>query len=282
MTITQSLYQLLEENTDRINERLFHPNFYGDDHKFLRKKERVLSSTRPCIDEALWTFLAACGYAMGGLDGVAKLTKILTGADMPHTNDSMIWLETQPRSPRLHSRNRPHEDNTHVDLAIGSIVQRDNKSGIELTNSSDPWICFCEMKWDSDLSTKVTHDPHRNQLIRVIENAICFQSNSKYASCTHVTLVTPVIFKDRSSGSRLYWYKFEEYQSNNSNSILRDLESPMDVTNTENWRYPSDIANRIEKLTLHWVTFDDLFESIPDSPISDALKTFWKERNEYA
>ena len=70
------------------------------------------------------------------------------------------------------------------------------------------WVCFCEMKWYSDISGKVTHDIHRNQLARVIENAIAFASAP--LDRAHVALVTPASF--RASRSRLYGYKFEEYE----------------------------------------------------------------------
>lgn len=58
------------------------------------------------------------------------------------------------------------------------------------------WVCFCEMKWYSDLSTKVTHDLHRNQLAHVIENAVAFASAP--LDQVHVVLVTP---RPRSSHS---------------------------------------------------------------------------------
>ena len=85
MTTSKSLYELLEENITAINEYLFHPNCYGDDRPFLSKKKKILSGLGSCRDEALWTFLVACGYAMGGMDGVVKLARILAGADYaPH------------------------------------------------------------------------------------------------------------------------------------------------------------------------------------------------------
>ena len=284
MTTNPSLYRALEESASTLGEYLFHPNFSGDDRSFLSKKKKILSSSGLCIDEALWTFLVACGYAMGGSDGIGGLSKILTGMDLAIPCDAKIWLEAQPHSPRYRSGSKRREGNTHVDLAIGSIAPREDESdsGIELASHSDSWICLCEMKWYSDISPRVTHDLHRNQLIRVIENAICFQSNGRYVNDAYVTMVTPAVFKNRSSGSRLYWYKFKEYESGDEN-ILRDIKSCcMDKTNNEHWYYPSDISERLKALKLRWVTFDDLFESIPDSPISDALKTFWKERNEYA
>ena len=275
--MSKSLYVLLKENTCTINERLFHPNFFGSDHSFLEKKKKVISGSGPCNHEKLWTFLVACGYAMGGLDDVTRLSKILTGVDLPHTNNSRIWLEASPLPPRKPERN------TSLDLAIGSISQREpTKSGIGLSECSTSWICFCEMKWNSDISESVEHDPRRNQLIRVIENALCFQGKGKYAERTQVTLVTPAVFKDGFSESRIYQSKFREYQSSASD-ILKDLDSShMEKRSSKDWRYPSDIDERVEMLELRWVTFYELFDGIPDSPIREPLKTFWIKRKGYA
>lgn len=272
MPTRQSLYELLKENTCKINERLFHPNFYGDDHNFLLKKRKILSGSGLCRDEALWTFLAACGYAMSGSDGVARFAEILTGMDLPQCEDSKIWLETRPLPPRK------KEGNTNLDLALGSIARRETtKSGVELNPNSNSWICFCEMKWNSDISASVANDPRRNQLIRVIENAVCFQHTGQFTERLFVTLVTPECFKVRFPKSRLYQFKFREYRASESN-IMKNLASPLQKRS----HYPDNITERVKALTLRWVTFDDLFDSFPDSPISKSLRTFWKERNEYA
>ncbi len=272
MTATQSLYQLLDENTSRLDEHLFHPNFSGDDHSFLRKKKRVILGSGPCIDEALWTFLVACGYAMAGTHGIARLTKILTGTELSHSNDITIWLEPRPIPPRK------LEGNTHLDLAVGSIARRGTtKSGVELDNHFEPWICFCEMKWNSDISESVEHDAGRNQLARVIENALCFHKSGRYADSAYVALVTPAVFREQRSERRFYQSKFREYVADYAN-ILNDLNSGLPKRD----HYPASIKERLKTLTLRWITFDDMFSSIPDSPISEALKTFWKERSEYA
>ena len=283
MTTNPSLYRVLEGSASTLSKHLFHPNFSGDDSSFLAKKKRILSGSGPCVDEALWTFLMACGYAMGGSEGIGRLTRILTGVNLPRSNDARIWLEAQPHSPRYQSGSRRREGNTHLDLAVGSIARREDESdsGIELANFSDSWVCFCEMKWNSDISPRVTHDPHRNQLIRVIENAVCLQSSGEYVNDAYVTLVTPSEFKLRMSGSRLYWYKYREYKSD-ENNVWRDLESPMERTDNEHWQYPSDIADRLKHLTLRWVTFNELFDNIPDSSISKVIKSFWKRRREFA
>ena len=144
-------------------------------------------------------FLAACGYAIVGADGVARLTKILTGADL-YQRYPKIWMEAMPLPPRK------QEGNTHLDLAIGTIRGRgETKGGIELDDVSEPWICFCEMKMYSDLSHDVTHDLHRNQLARVAENALCFQHRGRYADRVDVALVTPKTFRVAPGKSCLEW-----------------------------------------------------------------------------
>lgn len=133
------------------------------------------------------------------------------------------------------------------------------------------------MKWNSDISESVEHDVGRNQLARVIENALCFHKSGRYADSVYVALVTPAVFKEQYSERRLYQDKFREYGADYAN-ILNDLNSGLPKRS----HYPASINERLKTLTLHWVTFDDLFKSIPDSPLSDALKAFWKERSEYA
>ncbi|MCB1088457.1 MAG: hypothetical protein KDM63_15570, partial [Verrucomicrobiae bacterium] len=62
------------------------------------------------------------------------------------------------------------------------------------------------MKWYSDLSKNVTNDQHRNQLSRIIENAVVFQGKGALVERVTVTLVTPEIFVGTEPKSRLYHY----------------------------------------------------------------------------
>lgn len=228
-------------------------------------------------DEQVWTGLMAVGYAMGEVYGARKLAELLTGnADLVsgHPGNG-IWLEALPYPPR------EKEGNTNLDLAMGAIEERalgDGKdgNGIQFMKGSCDWICFCEMKWYSDISKDVTHDTHRNQLIRVIDNAISFQTADKYPSAVYVTLVTPSVFKDRSPKSRFYAYKFEEYTSDERN-ILKDLEAcALDCRA----HYPKNMEERLECLKLNWVTFEDLFKNIPESPLKSRISTFAAEYNQ--
>jgi len=227
-------------------------------------------------DEQVWTFLLACGYAMAGGPGVAALARQLTESNPPAITATKIWFEVLPIPPRN------KEGVTHLDLALGSIVRREStQSGIALNPVEGAWICFCEMKWYSDVQPTVTNDMQRNQLARVIENALCFQDTGKYAGAVHVTLVTPALFRDATARSRLYQYKFYEYKRD-GDSVLRDLEaSGLGQRNQGDWVYPPDIAQRIRNLSLHWATYDDLFESLPYSAIGQGIAAFWRQYGNY-
>ena len=239
-------------------------------------------------DEQMWTFLVACGYAIAGEEGVAKLTRTLTGSSYRPPMSTKVWFEVSPVPPRK------REGDTHLDLALGTIAVREGtEAGIRLDDAESPWICFCEMKWYADIDVKVSHDVQRNQLARVIENALCFQHSGRYADRIHVTLVTPSVFRDAVSHvpplrSRLYQYKFEEYDKPDRASLMADLEAcPLEKNRQPeqpDWFFPRDLAERAKSLlALRWVTYDELFDdkNLPDSPIAAELKDFWAKYGNY-
>lgn len=275
----KSLPELLRNNQTEIFQRLFLPGDLW--YKVVERIERLYASADECTDEQIWTFLAACGYAISGINGVEKLTKILTGTSLPQPDDAKIWMECRPRPTRTHERN------TQIDFALGTVSLRtETKAGIELRSCSNSWICFCEMKWYSDLSLKVKHDINRNQLARVTENALFFngrtktfnQSAASYSDNVYVTLVTPKIFRKADAKSRLYQYKFDEYEAADNAALLKDLESCI-----SSMRNPSaSIENQLERLAgLRWATYDDIFARLPDSAIRAELTRFWDKRGNY-
>ena len=263
----QTLADLLEKNRDAITQRL-----YLSAGRWSRLPERIRTSSAICKDEQVWTFLAACGYAIAGSQGVKKLTKILTGLDLTQPKDAKIWMEALPFPPRK------REGNTNLDLALGTITCRDGTTGgIKLGFQSPSWICFCEMKWYSDISTSTTHDIHRNQLARVIENALYFNDGERHSDCVYVALVTPKAFKNTNVNSRLYQYKFKEYEADRGH-LVKDFEACVIEERSEQI---GNVADRVGRLTLRWPTYDEIFANIPDSEISKKLKEFWQERGNY-
>lgn len=275
----QSLPDVLEKNRAEISQRLFLPS--GRWCKIVKRINKLLASLDACEDEQIWTFLAATGYAISGIEGVENFTKILTGSELHQPDDAKIWMEAQPFPTRK------SEGNTNLDLALGTITLREKtKAGIELRSCSRPWICFCEMKWYRDISLDVEHDIHRNQLARVIENALFFddsagifdQSEARYSDNVYVALITPKIFREADAKSRLYQYKFDEYEAADHANLLKDLHSSV-----LEMRNPSaNMEQQLERLTcLRWATYDDIFAHMPDSDISSELKRFWEERGSY-
>src|SRR6056297_1705354 len=201
------LSEIIDENREEI-EKFLHIG-YANWEDMINKLKNYEGSNdnKKMDDEQLWTFLLGCGYAAGKKEGISKLARLLTTKNINTDEIDKIWFEVLPLPPRK------DEGNTHLDLAIGNISIRDNTtSGIKLKNNIEkPWICFCEMKWNSDISTKVSYDLKRNQMIRVIENALTFQNNNnELAKDIYFNLVTPDLFK-KEPKSRLYHYKFEEY-----------------------------------------------------------------------
>ena len=264
------LTDLLKEHGNEIRRRLYLGHVHWED-LVSRLEVQERSTSGVLKDEQVWTFLAGCGYAISGPEGLAKLTNILTGMDLPQPDDSKIWLEALPLPPRN------DEGDTHVDMAIGSIIRRGNsRSGINLGHDPQPWICFCEMKWGSDISPGVTYDPNRNQLARVIENALCFQSDGRYSDEVFVALVTPATFKSPDGKYRAYQEMFREYDSDRA-KLRRDLDAcRLGKRDRPDWKYPPDIAERVDRLKLSWPTYEELFAGIPTSAVSGGLQWFWE------
>jgi hypothetical protein len=263
------LSELILKNHETIKKYLYLGYVNWDDliNRIERQERNKYSDF---ADEQIWTFLIACGYAIKGRQGVAELCTLLTGLENLHSEK--IWIEVLPISPR------EKEGQTHLDLAIGDIdIRPGTESGIELIPKNDSWIAFCEMKWYSDISYNVSYDQQRNQLARVIENALTFQKNGIVAEKIFVALVTPKTFKNSTTKSRLYNYKYEEYRS--TDKLINDFNNcGLEKVNKEEWQYPN-IKDRAAKLSLNWITFETLLNSLPVSDISEKIKEFEQRYN---
>lgn len=249
----------LNRYKDNIRSHLY-PGRAEWDHLIEKIRAQEQAQTPNFADEQVYTFLIACGYALCGKDGIKKLTRILTGSDQTEPPDPKIWFECIPLPPRK------GEGRTSIDLALGTISRRKQtkgqkltKGGIQLDDSKNTWVCFCEMKYKSDISTRTTHDSERNQLLRVIENALFFRSSDseRYPDKVFVTLVTPEVFNyaNRYKG---YKDKYEEYK-NTPATIISDLHK---CSQQPTWR-STDIEKQIDNLILNWVTYEELFANLP-------------------
>jgi hypothetical protein len=216
-------------------------------------------------DEQVWTFLVGCAYAIHGLEGTTALAQILIeGVPPSHTK---AWFEVMPLPPRI------KEGRTHLDLAVGSLkLRHKTQGGIELASAEDDWVCFVECKWYSDIAGSVSHDKHRNQLARIIENAVYFGKGDRFAHEVHVTLVTPEIFKSYPVKSRLYQYKYSEYSDAQAGAqnLITDLSASSLVLR----RHLPDIRERLHGLHLHWVTYETLFQQAPDAELKLSILEF--------
>jgi hypothetical protein len=118
----------------------------------------------------------------------------------------------------------------------------------------------------------VTASRHRNQLARVIENALMLRAtDGTFAERVYVTLITPQVFRDRSAPSRLYRYKWDEYTQDHSGLLgnLRDcgLASSHDLPS------PQD---RLGALILNWRSYEELAFAAPSTSLREALMTFYR------
>ena len=81
--------------------------------------------------------------------------------------------------------------------------------------------------------------------------------------------------------SRLYQYKFREYETNRWD-LLKDLDLCQMEKRDEppGWRYPLNVADRVQRLQLRWITYEELFENLPCSEISEELQDFQEKHRE--
>lgn len=231
------------------------------------------------VDEDAWTLMFLYGYfASDGWppdDARMVLAEVLCGEPVSRIIGTQTSLLMWPFPPRS-GTNMASEGNSEIDLMVGDFEPTPDKiAGVRFSrNSESTWICMTEVKWLEDISIRTDHDHERNQLVRVIENALTFQNqrcSPAYPDRVYVSLLTPAVF--RRSRSRLYAYKFCEYQ------VYENLRRDLDMArvpkreDTAEWKYP-DLSTRFEHFRLHWASHEDLFQKMPDSTYKDTLRSF--------
>ena len=210
------------------------------------------------------------------------LYKLLTRKETNPKDTIKIGVEAQPLT------HREKEGNTYLDLAMGSIKKRGNtESGIELdTTNKEQDFVFCEAKWKSDLSVGVSKCSIRNQLQRVIENALIFVGEN-FKGNIFVALITPEIYKkhyELGLNTRFYSCKYFEYKGNIRGTFLRELDLIKELGvipfNDEKGverksKYREIVEKNLDKLILNWVTFEELITEISN----DSLKSEYEKYN---
>lgn len=211
------------------------------------------------IDERLWSFLSAALIA----EAPDRFVELFCGEPLPMPSEGAVVCEAEPISPR-----GAKEGNTMLDIAFGHIQPRKSLatatapatnmlSGIGYgPKTADSWVCFVEAKYLSDCACRTTYDPLRNQLARVIENLLCFQTEGQHPGKLFFVLLTPRVFKDNPT-SRMYGYKMADYLDPakiRADIDLCELQRRMSGAYT----FPQ-IEERLEHLAaVRWVTLEDV------------------------
>ncbi|GAK50711.1 hypothetical protein U14_01944 [Candidatus Moduliflexus flocculans] len=215
----------------------------------------AIESNKYMDNEKIWTFLIA--NIIDKSMRKNEYLKIIVNDDVVIENSLDLWFESMPIPPKQ-GVSGGSEGNTHLDLAVGDIKQREGtQTGIEFNRQND-WVCFIEAKLYSDCSSEVSYDPFRNQIARVIENLVTFQHDNNFPSQTYFTLLTPRIYKQKPF-AKLYGYKYFEYHDrDNLKKEFRECRIP--CRNTSGWKYPENIDAQVRKLKMNWITYEDILE----------------------
>lgn len=218
------------------------------------KIREALQQPNAVRNEAIWNYLIADMIACSECP-----MSDLFGVVLPEPNP---WFEAMPMPPRN------DEGNSRIDLALGDIRRREGTdNGIEFDGRRAPsWVGFVEAKLLSDCSLNTTNDPARNQITRVIENLLCFQSEDGLPDNLYFTILIPRYFKQDENlfRSRLYGYKFHEYLRN-SQKLVDDIElCELPKRVQKNWKYPETLRERTANLKLYLAAYEDILAYDPE------------------
>jgi hypothetical protein len=231
-----------------MSTSLFHPDPYVD------------VQIRPAIQkdnlsaEVVWTYLVARKYQ----ENPQTLVNLLCGFDEALPENPTLWLETYLYPTRIRNEER-NAWKIRADMAIGHFgLAEDRNSQIQ---SNGEWVCIAESKWFDDIHANGKF-PEIYQLSQIIDHALLLHGKEgKFPDRVYVTLITPRYFKERQGrfSDRLYWEKYNNYkfEPKKLEQDLRLCQLPFLKHDIEK------MVERINKLTLRWVTFEDLLD-LPD------------------
>jgi hypothetical protein len=223
-----------------------------------KKMKRAAGKPSAAWDERVWSYLVADMLCISNFRH--SYLRRFCDIDIPIEYVPDVWLESQPLSPRK-GHNGNTEGNSVLDLAFGAIRQRGKThSGIEFDpGAQTSWVCFVEAKIHADISASVRYDPNKNQIARVIENLLCFQTVGHFPDRLFFALITPRAAQQSHGGNKLYHQIMAKYR--NSEKVLRDINcSPFPRRNQPDWHYPESLSERLKRLSIKWITFEDIFE----------------------
>lgn len=177
-------------------------------------------------------------------------------------------------SKRLVGRKASLEGNTNLDAHI------------VFSYSGKKKYLFIEAKYLSDIDTKTSYNPVRNQIIRNIDAMIDFALNNEIPlEDVYFSMLTPKVFRTELYGgnkpfllesftptrSRFYCFIMNEYRD--YKNIKRDL--PHRELSDKDWKL---ISERVG-----WITFDDIYNcAVKFNTITvynQKFKEFFSERN---
>jgi hypothetical protein len=218
-------------------------------------------------NEKIWTYLVADLLDQAPDQG--PLFSMLCGEGVPCTHRLDLWFEAEPLSPRKGTPGVDHESNTKIDLAFGAIRQRTTTaSGIEYDEAAPhSWACFVEGKHiRRDCDFMSTYDPLRNQLERDIESLLCFQKDGHFPARIYFILLAPRLLKNNPR-ARLYGYRMSEYLADR-NRVVEDIERCRIPPRDNLGQHYPDVRESVRKLTLRWVSYEDILEqALGQAPI---------------
>lgn len=122
--------------------------------------------------------------------------------------------------------------------------QMEGPTEVDVTVKTDRALIFIEAKYLSDISTDVSYDPWRDQIVRAIDVGT-YQAQLAGQEFFFV-LLTPRWDNEYEERSRLYWYKMHDYRENPE--LLRAKLPHRDPTINPDCEYPIDfevMARRI-------------------------------------